>query len=60
MHGTRKTATTEFGVRVSLLSSSYNGVMEESEDGNGKATTVLSGAEERVAEERPGWNFQIF
>ena len=23
-------------------------------------TTVLSGAEERVAEERPGWNFQIF
>ena len=22
--------------------------------------TVLSGAEERVAEERPGWNFQIF
>ena len=25
-----------------------------------KTTTVLSGAEERVAEERPGWNFQIF
>ena len=23
-------------------------------------TTVLSGAEERVAEEWPGWNFQIF
>ena len=24
------------------------------------STTVLSGAKERVAEERPGWNFQIF
>ena len=24
------------------------------------SNTVLSGAEERVAEERPGWNFQIF
>ena len=24
------------------------------------STTVLSGAEKRVAEERPGWNFQIF
>ena len=25
--------------------------------GNGRGTTVLSGAEERFAEERPGWNF---